>query len=390
MIEIDFPLFSGIMLSELLLGVSLLSLLIGLFYYISFLRATFHKNIKQKDEDYEPVSVILVVVDEIEYLKNHVETILNQNFPTNYEVVIVNDRPESVETIDYLIALREKYKDKLYVTTIKRDASFHNAKRLAYTIGIKAAKYNNIVFTDPQVEVKSEYWLKSLSRGFANRKVVLGYTEVKFKKGIKNKIFRAVNTFDSLMWLSAANDHNVFRATILNLGLTSKLFFNVGGYRERLRLNTGESDLFVQKLVNKQFKAEIVLSRTATTAKNLDDYSMSRWYKNQIFDFYTTRFYKFKDSLYLTLAPLSSLLFWLCATATLVINYTLWYYVLVMIITRWLLMYFSVYRFSRLTDSKMPYFMCFLYDIFGAYYKIILFLGRKFNPSFDLWVRIIK
>ncbi|MFI3262051.1 MAG: glycosyltransferase [Rikenellaceae bacterium] len=390
MIEIDFPLFYDIMASEFLLGLSLVCLLIGLFYYFSFLKLTFHKNVKMANDEYEPVSVVLVIVDEIEYLQNSFEILLKQDYPNDYQVIIVNDRPETVETIDYLNTLKERFRDKLYVTTIKRDSIFNNAKRLAYTIGIKAAKYNNIIFTDPTVEIKSNHWLKSMSRGFYNKSVVFGYSEIKFKKGIKNKIFRAINTFDSLMWLSAAKNNNIFRATILNLGFTSELFFKIGGYRERLRLNTGESDLFVQKLVNSNNKAEIVLSRTATTAKNLDDYNIKRWYKNQIFDFYTTRFYKLKDFLYLTFAPLFSFLFWLSAASVIIFDYTLWYYILAMVVLRWFIMCFTLFRFSKLTGSKIPYFMCFIYDIFGTFYKILLFLSRKFNPSFDLWVRIIK
>lgn len=388
---LDFSICENIMFSQLLFGATILSFLVFLIYIYRFLKITYHKNIMLNDEHYEPITIIVVVVDELEYLKTSFNTLLHQDYPTDYQVVVVNDRPETSEIVDYLDSLKDKYKNKLYVTTIKKDGHLTHTKRLGYTIGMKAAKYNNVIFSDPKVAVTSKIWLKSMGRGFANdTEVVLSYVDIKYNRKFSNKIFRTVNAYDSMMWLIMAHKKNAFRASILNLGISSKLFFKIGGYRERLRLNSGESDIFVQKLTKGANNTRLILAPSATVAKNYDDYSFIRWYKNQTFDQYTTRFYKFKDFMHLTIEPLFTLIFWTSAFSFIIFNYTLWYYILAMIVIRWGLIYYTLFRFSKLTGSKIPYFTSLLYDIFGPYYKFILFLSRKFNPSCDLWIRIAR
>lgn len=388
MIDTSCFVFENVMFSYLMLSIVAISFLVFIIYNINFLKVTFHKNRNITEEEYEPTTIVIVIVDEIDYLKDKFNMLLNQDYPKDYQVVVVNYRPETAEVGSYLEFLKEQHGGRLYVTTIKKEGIIAHTRKLAYTIGIKAAIYNNIVFSDPKVEVTSNRWLRSMSRSFKNdESLVLGYVDIKEKEGSLNKLFRTINLHDSLMWLSLACQNNVYRASILNLGMTSKLFFKSGGYRERLRLNSGESDLFVQKFA-RYGVTEVVLTPSSTVSKNLEEYSFSRWYNNQIFDFYTTKFYNIKHKLYLTLEPIFSLLFLVGSIFTLIINISLWYYIFTMFVIRFILNYILLIRFSKKVGINTSIAFYFMYDIFGVFYKAILFISRKFSSSCDLWIRI--
>lgn len=354
-------------------------------YILRFFKLTGYKNSHLQEVDYPNITVILVVVDQIDYLKTNLDIILNQEYPTDYNVVIVNDKPETEEVVGFLNQCNDKYGGKLYITTIPKDGSFKHTKKLAYTIGVKAAKYNHIIFSDPKSQIKSTLWLRKMAAAYVKGDVVVGYADIKKSKGFANGVFRAVNIYDSLMSLTSVVNGHPYRATMLNMGYTSELFFKVGGYRKHLRLNSGENDLFLQRLSEKS-RVSMALSVDATVLRNYNDHTFGRWFKNQVFDSYTVRYFDAATCWYLFLNPLFSLLFWLILPLVLVLDLTLWPYILGGVVLREAIISLILYRFSKRTGSEIPYFKYLLFDILCPVYKIILYLNRKFNPSCDLWI----
>lgn len=381
----DIILFGGYRLSLILLCLSAFSFIIFLYVYLyRFYRMTAHKSPKYTNDLCPPTTVIIVVTDQIEYLRDNFETILTQDYPNDYQVVVVNDMPEMEETSNLLNDLSEKYKNRLYVTTIKRNG-FKHTKRLPYTIGIKAAKYNHIIFTDPKAEVVSNKWLGKMIAGYGSNNIIVGYCGVKPGKTFRNRLFRSVNIYDSMMWLSAAVFGKPFRASMSNMGFTSELFFKIGGYRDFLRLNSGEQDIFLQR-ISKNNSVEVILSKSASVFQDMTDYSTVRWFHERVFKAYTTKFYSASKSFYLTLVPLFSFLFWAASAVTLIVNIGLWYYVAPLVVVRIVIISLILHRLSKRTGAKIPYCTYILFDIFGIIYTITLFLSRKFNPSRDLWI----
>lgn len=380
----------------LILGYPILYLILALFglsfvifiyyYFVKFYPVTTVKS--RIKEELPDVSVVVVVKDEVEYLNGGFKRLLTQEYPASYQVIVVNDSPLEDESRDLLERLKLDYPDRLYVTTILKSDNYTHPKRLAYTIGVKASKYDHIIFSDPKVLVSGDHWLQAMASGFSSREeLVIGYSSIAKESGFLNSIFRCVNIYDSLMWLSRAVSKQIFRADMSNLGYTAKGFFRVGGYRQYLRLNSGENDLFVKE-VGSYTPAKVVLGRKATAQYNYSGFSLASWFKNQVFNSYTTRYYRGGEVMFLFAEHFFGILFWLSAVTLLIFGQELWIYIAVglTIVIRELSILFVVKRFSALTAIKAPFLTILLFDIFGFIYKIPLFFARKYRPTKDLWV----
>ena len=121
-----------------------MSVLVQLIYYLLiFGRIAYFKRAPQLKK--YPISVIISARNEAENLKKHLPSILEQQHE-NYEVIVVNDC-SSDNTDDVLGGFLKQYTN-LRVTSIAPDKKFSHGKKLALTIGIKAALHEWLVFID--------------------------------------------------------------------------------------------------------------------------------------------------------------------------------------------------------------------------------------------------
>ena len=128
------------------------ALLIQLVYYlVIFVRVPAYKPaINSEKNKREPVSIIICARNEVENLKNNLPLILEQDYPV-FEVIVVNDCSDD-DTQDILEKFQEEYKH-LKFTQIKHDEKFTHGKKLALTIGIKAAQ-NEWLSSVPPLETR--------------------------------------------------------------------------------------------------------------------------------------------------------------------------------------------------------------------------------------------
>ena len=136
LMEIKELLAEVMLLDWILLGLFLLAFIIQLSYYLGvFLKLPKHKP-EKKRKSRKPVSVIVCAKNEVENLKRFLPKLLEQDYP-DFELIVVNDS-SSDETEMFLSELSTKYKALRY-TTIPGHEKFLHGKKLALTIGIKAA-----------------------------------------------------------------------------------------------------------------------------------------------------------------------------------------------------------------------------------------------------------
>ena len=139
------------------------ALLVQLFYYLFFyLRIAFCK-VKDKKNEQFPVSIIICAKDEAQNLENFLPSVLEQDYP-EFEVIVVNDGSED-DTENILKRLDNKYKH-LYVTRIPKSNRFRQGKKLAVTIGLKAAKNEWVLLTDADCEPVSKNWISKMQANF--------------------------------------------------------------------------------------------------------------------------------------------------------------------------------------------------------------------------------
>ncbi len=197
----------------------------------------------------EPVSVIICAKNEDENLTEFLPKILSQDYP-EFEVIVVNDC--SWDNTENVIDEFAKIFPNLKKITIKEDAYYKHGKKFAVMVGIKGAKYENLVLTDADCYPASNQWLKEMALGFTNEKeIVLGYGAYTKTSGFLNKLIRFDTFSIALQYLSAALKGGAYMGVGRNLAYKKSLFFKLKGFSTHYQINSGDDDLFVDEAATK-------------------------------------------------------------------------------------------------------------------------------------------
>ena len=241
---------------QLLIAVFVASFLIQAYYYLYYYSGMLFYNRKVKkgkivyNNQKPPVSVIICAKNEAENLRDFLPAILEQNYP-KYEVIVVNDGSTD-ESNEVLEKYREKYPN-LYHTFIPMDAKYISHKKICLTVGIKAAKYENLLLIDADCEPAGKEWISSMVRNFVGKsEIILGYGGHKYKKGLLNKMISFDVLFIALQYMGFALKKKTYMGVGRNLSYKKELFFKNKGFASHLNLASGDDDLFVKEIANKE------------------------------------------------------------------------------------------------------------------------------------------
>ncbi len=226
--------------------------LVLLIFYSFF----FQKFLRYKPEAPEkndlPVSVIICAKDESENLKRNLPLIYTQNYP-NFEVVLIDDRSID-DTFDIMQTFKEQYpaKTKLVKVNFNDDNRLRGNKKYALTLGIKAASYNHLLFTDADCRPVSSNWIDNMSRHFSQKALILGYGPYAKRSGFLNKLIRYETVQTALQYFSYALKTIPYMGVGRNLAYTKDLFMNNNGFYSHLDVLSGDDDLFVNEVATPQ------------------------------------------------------------------------------------------------------------------------------------------
>lgn len=265
----------------------------------------------------EPVSVIICAKNEAENLEKNIPAIMAQSYD-NYEVIVVNDCSEDDSEI-VLARLKERY-PKLYYTSIPVDKKFFHGKKLALTIGVKAAKSNYLLFTDADCRPVSDSWLSAMVNGFSSPgiEIVLGFGGYEKGRGFVNHLVLYDTFFAAIQYLGFALSKNPYMGVGRNLAYTKSLFTNNNGLKSHLNLQSGDDDLFIQETANVSNTATVI-HREAQTLSS-PPLTLSDWRIQKSRHLSTTPRYKLSLKAELFMEPFSRLIFWLSAIGLIIFN----------------------------------------------------------------------
>ena len=194
-------------------------------------------------QELPPVSVIICAREECENLRRNLKAVLEQDYP-QFEVIVINDG-NTDESEDYLTLLEEKY-PHLYHSFVPDSSRYISRKKLAATLGVKASKYDWLVFTEANCCPQSNQWLRLLARNFTSRtQVVLGYSGYERGKGWLHKRVAFDNLFTSMRYLGFALAGSPYMGIGRNLAYRKELFYEHKVFSAHLNLQRGDDDLFV-------------------------------------------------------------------------------------------------------------------------------------------------
>lgn len=130
-------------------------------------------------------SVIMTVFDNGNDLEQHLPAFLTQTYEPGYEVIVV-DESSTDNTDDVLKLLKQQY-PHLYTTFLPKPDIHIIRKRLALTIGVKAAKNERIIFSNINAFPQDETWLQTIADNLGNASgIMLGCYQ---KDELKMRLF---------------------------------------------------------------------------------------------------------------------------------------------------------------------------------------------------------
>ena len=221
-----------------------------LYFYLRYIRKGAKTTSFQQIEQQPGVSVIVCAHNEENNLRDYLHSLLAQDYPC-FEVIVVDDGSED-ETQRVLKEYARQYQN-LYLTFVPHGARVVSSKKLAITIGIKAAKYDYILLTDADCRPESRYWIRNMMSGFdsENVEVVLGFGAYFEKKGLLNSLICYDTLFSGLQYMGMAKAGYPYMGVGRNLAYRKETFFNNNGFQGLLNERAGDDDLFVNKVAKK-------------------------------------------------------------------------------------------------------------------------------------------
>lgn len=325
-----------------------------------------------------PVSVIVPLFNEsVEFVESALVRLLAQDYEM-YEVVVVYVGEDDDFFYD-LSHLSESFPN-LHTTKITMRRRYPISTKMAINIGIKAARYDNIILTTADASPRTSRWLALMAKGFARGEIVLGYCCTEQHDNIFGRLIRIDRMMQSAEWLAAAVAGKPYRGHRCNVGFTRSLYFDVKGFGE-LNMNVGEDDLFIRSII-KDNNVSIVLSPRATVVERWKG-GLKQWMKRRRFFGSTRRLYPASVRRRLHLEPYTRLLFFAAAAtafATMPPIYSAG--VALLLVLRYIIVGMTISKLaSRLGEKKIAAVYP-LYDLFGVLFDIVtdIMLLRK-DPS---------
>ncbi len=350
-----------------------------LFYYGYFLR--FLKKPVGNRTYFPPASIIICAKNESKNLKNHLPQILAQEYPSNFEVIVVNDASEDDSE---LVLARFKEKNKhLYYTSIPYDKKFRHGKKLAVTIGVKAANNEHLLFTDADCLPAGKHWLKNMMQGFeGDKEIVLGYGPYRKEKGFINKLQRFDTFYIAMLYLSLALRGRPYMGVGRNLAYKKSLFQKHNGFQKHQHILSGDDDLFIRDAATKKNVGIVALPEAFTYSEPVT--SFKEWRRQKSRHLTTAPHYKFSIRLILGLEALSRQLFW---TLSLICVFfpTFVYVVLAFIFIKLLVQIIVQNSIAKRLHSKDLIGVGVLFDIILPFIIGLLLIGGKRQAKKNKW-----
>jgi len=349
-----------------------------LFILLIFFRITVKGKRELASNEGKPVTVIVCARNEEQNLVNFVPKILEQDYE-RFELLLINDRSWD-ETWDVMEALAAK-DERIKLVNIPDAGKDGYAKKFALTIGIKAAKYDQLLFIDADCYPSSKNWLSKMAGQFSTeKKIVLGVGAYEKDKGFVNKAVRFETCNIALTYLSFAKAGVPYMGVGRNLAYKNELYDSIRGFKNHYHVKSGDDDLFVNEAATKN-NTTICLDPEATTF-SIPEKNFKDWFRQKRRHLTTGHFYRGYHKLLLGLWPLSYLLMLVCLIIASALHPLFWV-PLCVIAMRWVLAYIVSWRVFNTMQSKDVWFLYPFMELFIIFLNAILLLtNKKYNQHY--------
>jgi poly-beta-1,6-N-acetyl-D-glucosamine synthase len=364
----------------ILIGFYLFFLLVQLIYYLAiYSRVAFFRK-RKMPEVTEPVSVIICARNEADNLEAYLPAVLSQQYP-EFEVIVVDDA--SSDETDTLLKLLMAHYPNLRVTTIREDKKFTHGKKLAVTIGIKAAKNDILVFIDADCKPAGDQWLKAMVSGLqGDKQIVLGYGGYTSQKGLLNKYIRYDTLIIAMQYLGLAISGFPYMGVGRNIAYRKSFFNGTNGFRRHLHLLSGDDDLFVNENATRK-NTTVEFSQESHT-RSAPSHTFEKWIWQKKRHLTTSPLYKARDKFLLGLEPFSRLCFYILLVVLIFIPGLLWWALGAFLFR--LIVQVIVIKFTmiRLKENNLILYSIF-FDVVSLFITFVIFVSNRISARNRQW-----
>ena len=313
------------------------------------------------EEDLPSVSIVLTAHNESEALKKSLPYLLEQDYP-NYEVVVV-DYCSHDDTTFVLQVCAENY-STLRVVHFQEDVNMFQGRKYPLSIGIRSAKNDIILLTEPGCVPQSFQWVRQMARPFINAqtKIVLGHCAYEQPASFIESLAQYDNSASCARWIAAAIHHHPYTGTGRNLAYRRQFFFDNGAFIRHYSEPNGADDLFVNQNCTRSNTAvniqpEAYVSTQAPSSRRA-------WRDIRTERFSTKKYYALSLKLRLALHPFALVLFYLSAIAILIFAMPLWYIPVAFIVILWAWNITTAYVLNKQIDIRKLRWLSPLLEIY--------------------------
>lgn len=351
---------------------------IQLFYYFRYYLPVLFYQGKTVDEK-SPLSIVICARNEAFNLEKNLTFVLEQDYP-DFEVIIVNDC--STDNTDEVLGEYLTKYNNLRITNIPLDRKFSHGKKLALTVGIKSAIHEKVVFTDADCKPETKDWLTSINNGFGGKDIVLAYGGYERKKSLLNNYIRFDTLTIALTYLGFALAKKPYMGVGRNLAYTKKLFFKNKGFASNYGILSGDDDLFINEVSNKE-NTSIVIDKSSFT-RSEPEKSWGAFFKQKIRHLSTARNYKKSNIFRLTLEPLSRAWFYTLLIVLLWLQIN-WIAVVSIAGFRTLAQFLVYEKAGRKFGEKNLWLSYIIFDVYSLFFIFVTYLTLSLRRRYIQW-----
>lgn len=289
-----------------------------IYFYLRYLRLGGKVTSKADSDVHLPaVSVIVCAHNEYDNLQDYLSILLEQDYPC-YEVIVVDDSSE--DGSDLLLERWSRQYGNLYHTFVPRGARVLSNKKLALTIGIKAAHHDYLLLTDADCRPESKHWIREMMKGFSNEQteLVLGFSPYFEKSDLLNHLIGYDTLFNGLQYMGMARAGKPYMGVGRNLAYKRETFFSVGGFKGLLGNRAGDDDLFVNRIANAA--NTVVVNNPNSIVWSVPKTTWREWFHQKRRHLSVSPQYRTRSKIQVTLEPLSRGIFYACVLASAIVG----------------------------------------------------------------------
>ena len=364
----------------LLLTIFILAIAFQLhFIFFVFTKISQYETPVNETRKPEGVSVIVCAWNELENLKSLLPLLNSQNYPT-FEIIIMDDRSWD-GTFDYLLTKCAEY-HKVRFLRVEETPCHLSSKKYALTLGIKSAKYNNLLLTDADCRPQSNNWIAGMSECLTpDKEIVLGFSPYFKENGFLNNLIRYETFNTALQYFSFALIGIPYMGVGRNLMYRKSIFLKNKGFAKHTNIVGGDDDLFMNDVANEGNTA--VCMNPKTFVYSFPKTTFKTWYRQKRRHLSVSKYYKLQHKINLGGLAASQILTWLCLLILIPIFFhkPLIYWLLGVFLFRLMSQWIVLSKANKRLDNTLEVITLPFWDGIFALYFLVMginnFIPRK-------------